>query len=249
LTREEWAPPGSPRLRGGKPRGRKSCRRHCGKAIEACRPVARSRHQEAARIARQTALQEEEWQTWVRARGRAQRAKEQKPWRTERRSSLSGTTASTRLPDTGVCRLRIAEPFDRSPAGPRCSGLTIDSRRSPSRRYDEARPQLSAAADAAGYGDLAREISHRPVSGGIEANRSPDGDDQQSSALATWLRQPYIFPNIWKDFHFAFHRTRLGHPRARAGWAIQTPGSRRLASSSGRTGGNRQPEARPEASA
>src|SRR6266478_8517435 len=60
LAREEWAQPGSPRLRGGKPRGRKSRRRHCGKAIEACRPVARSRHQEAARVARQTAAQGED---------------------------------------------------------------------------------------------------------------------------------------------------------------------------------------------
>src|SRR5262252_10850969 len=51
---------GSPRLRGGKPRGRKSRRRHCGKAIEACRPVARSRHQEAARVARGTAAQGED---------------------------------------------------------------------------------------------------------------------------------------------------------------------------------------------
>src|SRR5260370_2786 len=35
LPREEWAQPGSRRLRGGKPWGRKSRRRHCGKAIEA----------------------------------------------------------------------------------------------------------------------------------------------------------------------------------------------------------------------
>jgi hypothetical protein len=39
---------GVPRLRGGKPRGRKSCRRHCGKAIEVCRPVARSRQEASA---------------------------------------------------------------------------------------------------------------------------------------------------------------------------------------------------------
>src|SRR6266481_6277436 len=50
LAREEWA----------QPRVRKSRRRRCGKAIEACRPVARSRHQEAARVARQTALQGED---------------------------------------------------------------------------------------------------------------------------------------------------------------------------------------------
>src|SRR5216684_8750443 len=50
LAREEWA----------QPRGRKSRRRHCGKAIEACRHVARSRHQEAARVACQTACQGED---------------------------------------------------------------------------------------------------------------------------------------------------------------------------------------------
>src|SRR5258708_29795308 len=33
---------------------------------------------------------EKTWQTWVRARGQAQRAKEQKPWRTEGRDQLSG---------------------------------------------------------------------------------------------------------------------------------------------------------------
>src|SRR5258708_25129954 len=46
LAREEWAQPGSPRLRGSKPRGRKSRRRPCAKAVEACRPLARSHHQE-----------------------------------------------------------------------------------------------------------------------------------------------------------------------------------------------------------
>ncbi len=50
MAREEWA----------QPRGRKSRRRHCGKAIEACRPVARSRHQEAARVAPRTACQGED---------------------------------------------------------------------------------------------------------------------------------------------------------------------------------------------
>src|SRR5712692_5801946 len=52
-------------------------------------------------------LKEKTWQTSVRARGQAQRAKEQKPRRTERRSQPSGTKASARLLDTGVCRPRI----------------------------------------------------------------------------------------------------------------------------------------------
>src|SRR5229473_1203796 len=90
LPREEWAQPGSPRLRGGKPRGRKSRRRHCGKAIEACRPVARSRHQRPRGSRARQPCKEKTWRTWVRARGQAQRAKEQKPWRTEGRSQQAG---------------------------------------------------------------------------------------------------------------------------------------------------------------
>jgi hypothetical protein len=66
------------------------------------------------------------WQTWVRARGQAQRAKEQKPWRTERESQPSGTKASARLPDTGVYRLRITVPFDRSVAGTALSTARFD---------------------------------------------------------------------------------------------------------------------------
>src|SRR5579883_2094889 len=101
LAREEWAQPGSPSLRGGKPRGRKSRRRHCGKAIEACRPVARSRHQRPRGSRARQPCKEKTWQAWVRARGRAQRAKEQKPWRTEGRDQPSGTRATVRITDTG----------------------------------------------------------------------------------------------------------------------------------------------------
>src|SRR6266851_4781258 len=57
--------------------------------------------------------------------------------------------------------------------GPRCSrsDLTIGIRRSPNRRHDEARPQLSLAADAAGHGDLTPASSPAPVSGGTASAR------------------------------------------------------------------------------
>jgi hypothetical protein len=45
--------------------------------------------------------------------------------------------------------------------------LTIDIRRSPNRRDDEARPQLSLAAGAAGNSDLAPAASPVPLSGGF----------------------------------------------------------------------------------
>ena len=57
--------------------------------------------------------------------------------------------------------------------GPRCSrsDLTIGIRRSPNRRHDEARPQLSLAAGAAGNSDRAPAASPRPVSGGTASAR------------------------------------------------------------------------------
>ena len=154
-------------MRGGKPRGRKSRRRHCGKAIEACRPVARSRHQRPRGSRARQPCKEKTWRTWVRARGQAQRAKEQKPWRTEGRSQPAGTRASARIADTGVCRLRIACRSIEALRGPRCSrpDLTIRIRRAANRRGDKARPQLSLAAGAAGNGDLRTASSPGPVSG------------------------------------------------------------------------------------
>jgi hypothetical protein len=92
---------GVPALRGGKPRGRKSRRPPLRQSDEACRPVARSRHQEAAGSRARQPLKEKTWQTWVRARGQAQRAKEQKPWRTERRSQPSGTRPAFALQAPG----------------------------------------------------------------------------------------------------------------------------------------------------
>src|SRR6266481_997455 len=66
-----------------------------------CRPAARSRHQEAAGVARQTALQGEDVADMVRARGPARRTKEQKPWRTERRSQPSGISPALALQTPG----------------------------------------------------------------------------------------------------------------------------------------------------
>src|SRR5216683_5944117 len=113
LAREEWAPPG-PRACGVASPGEESLAAAiAARRSRLCRPAARSRHQEAAGVARQTALQGEDVADMVRARGQAQRAKEQKPWRTERRSQPSGISPCARIADTGFCRLRTAVLFDR----------------------------------------------------------------------------------------------------------------------------------------
>ena len=56
---------------------------------------------------------------------------------------------------------------------PRCprSDLTIRIRRTPNRRYDEARPQLSLAAGAAGNSGLPPATSLDPISGGFGSAR------------------------------------------------------------------------------
>src|SRR5262252_7051863 len=77
---------------------------------------------------------EKTWQTSVRARGRASRAKEQKPRRTERRSQPSGTRPAFAFADTGVCRLRV------SGAG------SIDALATPELltvRFDDPRPPIT----------------------------------------------------------------------------------------------------------
>jgi hypothetical protein len=43
----------------------------------------------------------------------------------------SGTSPSIRLPDTGVCRLRIAVPFDRSALRNALSTVRLDDRQPP----------------------------------------------------------------------------------------------------------------------
>src|SRR6516165_5039596 len=77
--------------------------------------------------------QEKTWQAWVRARGQASRAKEQKPWRTEGRSQSSGTRAAL------ACRHRSLSAADTGAVrSKRCDGrvvhrqiLTIGTRGSP----------------------------------------------------------------------------------------------------------------------
>jgi hypothetical protein len=75
--------------------------------------------------------------------------------------------------------------------------LTIDSRRSPNRRDDEAGLQPSLAAGAAGYADLAPATSRRPVSGEIETPGEPNSGrrpaiqrtgEVAAKAVVTWLR-------------------------------------------------------------
>ena len=117
-------------------------------------------------------FKEKTWQAWVRARARASRAKEQKPWRTEGRSQSSGTRAALASRHRGLSAAGFGA-VARSAVGtalPR-SDFTIDSRRTPNRRYDEARPQLSLAAGAAGNSGLPPATSLDPISGGFGSAR------------------------------------------------------------------------------
>src|SRR5262249_28527519 len=138
---------GVPALAGGKPRGRKSRCRHCGKAIEAlpsCGQIKPSRGR--ARRAPDS-LMGEDMANMARARGRVQWAKEQKPWRTERRSQLSGTLPRRSRRRHGFVDPRPSLPPGRSapekgdrviairPADPASAGTP------PTEDNDEARPQ------------------------------------------------------------------------------------------------------------
>ena len=79
MPRAEWAQPGDPRACGVASPGEESLAAAiAARRSRLCRPVARSRHQEAARVARQTDSQGEDGADMVPARGHAQQAKEQK---------------------------------------------------------------------------------------------------------------------------------------------------------------------------
>jgi len=94
---------------GPKPRGRKSRRRHCGKAIEALPSCGqRSSHQEAAWVARLTASVGEDVANMACTRGPAQWAKEWKRWRTERRPQLFGAEDGTRVAVRSLSAMDIA---------------------------------------------------------------------------------------------------------------------------------------------
>src|SRR5579871_2462517 len=161
LPREEWA----------QPRGRKSRRRHCGKAIEAppsCGQIKPSRRRAGRR---RTASKEKTWQRSVRARGQAQRAKQQKPWRTKRPPSHPGPGQCSHFRHR-VCRLRTScrsiEALARTALF--AADVTISIGRAPNRNMTKS-PQLSVAAEAAGNGDLKPAPSPAPVSGGLESAR------------------------------------------------------------------------------
>jgi hypothetical protein len=134
--------------RGREPRGRKSRRRHCGKAIEAPAVLGPDHAiEETARVACQTASGEKTWWTRGRARGGVHGAKERKHWRTDRPHRIPEPR-----PGLPPCRHRGLSAADialsdRSAAGtaPFTTSLTADTRRTPNRRHDEARLQRSLA--------------------------------------------------------------------------------------------------------
>src|SRR6266481_997457 len=133
---------------------------------------------------------EKTWQTWSAQEVRRDGRRNRNPGVRKGGRSHPGSAPRSH------CRHRVLSAADSGAVrsmrlrGPRCSrsDLTIGIRRSPNRIHDEARPQLSLAARAAGNGDLAPATSPRSVSGGIEtpANRTPDDDPaiQRSGELA-----------------------------------------------------------------
>src|SRR5258708_39873529 len=110
--------------------------------------------------ARQPPLGEDVANT-ARARGQAQWAKEQKRWRTKKRSQLSRTKNGARAADTGLsaadtAAVRLKRLEARVGRGRiwRCS-----IRPAPNRRHDEAGPPLSLAADT----PAERGLRRRPL--------------------------------------------------------------------------------------
>ena len=95
------------RLRGGPPGEESLAAAIAARRSRLCRPAARSSHQEAVRVARQTACVGEDVAERARARGRVQWAKEQKRW-TERRCQLSRTRHDIRITGTGLSTEDIA---------------------------------------------------------------------------------------------------------------------------------------------
>jgi hypothetical protein len=180
LAREEWAQPGSPRLWGGKPRGRKSRRRHCGKAIEACRPVARSRHQEAARVARQTACEEED----VADMGPCKRP----GFTGEGTETLANRKAAPAIRDPGSARLQIPGSVGcgfRCGCSKRCGDRVAHGQASPSTAAGHLTEDMTKRDLSCPWSQVPQETRPQigniapPASGGIKrcpTSRTPDDD-------------------------------------------------------------------------
>jgi len=78
--------------------------------------VARSRHQEAARVARQTALQGEDVADMGPCKRRGSTGEGMETLAYGKVVPAIWDQGQRLPPDTGVCRLRLAVPFDRSVA-------------------------------------------------------------------------------------------------------------------------------------
>src|SRR5258708_27903776 len=83
-------------------------------------------------------------QTWIRARGQAPRAKEQKPWRTERRSSHPGLAERSHCRHRGLPALRTAVPLERSIARTALFTVRFDDQHPPITQPETRRSETSA---------------------------------------------------------------------------------------------------------
>jgi hypothetical protein len=108
----------------------------------------------------------------VRTRGRVHRAKEEKPWRTERRSRRFRSRDGARVADTCLFAEIVAALAVEALRGPSLMVGSCD--RAPAdypTNNDEPGPQPSLAADARKNGDIKPAASPHPVSAGYERPR------------------------------------------------------------------------------
>src|SRR5579871_3498371 len=170
--------------RGREPRGRKSRRRHCGKAIEAPAVLGPDHAiDETARVACQTAFRGEDVVDMGSRKRRRSRGEG-----TETLAYRKAPGTPSRFPAAQCSHQRLSADgigaLDRSAAGiaPFTTNSTADTCRTPNRRHDEARLQRSLAADAAGNGDL-------------KAAPSPARSDPGGPGCATRTQAGRIKPN------------------------------------------------------
>ncbi len=135
---------GVPALAGWQAQGKKVSPpplRQGDRGLPSCGPITPSKRPRGSR-ARQP-CKEKTWQTWVKCKGPGFTGEGTETLAYKKAvPSYSGPRASARLPDTGVCRLRIAVPFDRSVARTALFTRGSSSRTSDGLRTDEPNSKI-----------------------------------------------------------------------------------------------------------
>src|SRR5262249_28527516 len=109
--------PGSPRLRVASPGEESLAAAIAARRSRLCRPVARSSHQEAAHVARPTALWEKTWRTWPAQEAGFSGRKNRNPGVQKGGRSYPGPCPGARVADTGLStqghRCRLVEVLQK----------------------------------------------------------------------------------------------------------------------------------------